>query len=140
MDVMPVLSSHKACTKCGVTKPLGEFHKQPTGPSLRHSWCKTCFNTNARETRNRKVTPEQRARNNLWTRYRLRPDDLERMLADQGGVCAICRDAPERPVVDHNHETGEARGILCHGCNIKLPAIEDSTFLSAALHYLGRAA
>lgn len=137
---MAILSSHKTCAKCSAYKPLTDFHRQRTGPNLRHSWCKECFNAYAREHRNRKVTPEQRKANNLWTRYRLRADDLEQMVADQGGVCAICGTPPDRPVVDHNHETGEARGILCHGCNIKLPAIEDAAFLASALRYLGRRA
>lgn len=126
------------CTRCGETKPAEAFHK--AGARGRHSWCKGCFNANARAVRNRKVTPEQRTANNLWTRYRLRPADLTTMLADQGGVCAICSEAPHRPVVDHCHETGSVRGILCHGCNIKLHSVEDSGFLAAALTYLGRRA
>lgn len=137
---MPVMSDRKACAKCGAVKLLGQFHRQPTGPNLRHSWCKECFNAYARETRNRKVTPEQRQRNNLWTRYRLRPEDLERLLSDQSGLCAICGDEPARPAIDHCHETGAVRGILCHGCNIKLPAAEDAQWLVAALEYLGRRA
>jgi hypothetical protein len=128
----------KLCAKCGASKSLADFHKQPSGQFGRHSWCKDCYNTYARETRNRKVSPEQRAKNNLWTRYRLRPEEVERMLADQGGVCAICSEPPRRPVVDHNHETGEVRGILCHGCNIALPHVEDAQWLRLALAYLGR--
>jgi hypothetical protein len=123
------------CTKCGIEKPGDAFHKQG---HRRHSWCKECFNANARAVRNRKVTPEQRAKHNLWTRYRLRPDEVQEMLAEQGGVCAICSQVPFRAVIDHDHQTGLVRGILCHGCNLKLPAIEDVLFAAAALTYLGR--
>lgn len=125
-----------ACAKCGVTKPETDFHKQ--GRRGRHSWCRDCFNAYARETRNRKVSPQQRERNNLWTRYRLRPEDLAQMLAAQHGLCGICRQPPRRPVVDHDHETGAVRGILCHHCNIRLPTVEDSAFVASALRYLGR--
>lgn len=51
-----------------------------------------------------------------------------------------CGCEPRRPVVDHDHETGIVRGIICHACNIKLPAVEDAGFLAAALRYLGRRA
>lgn len=128
----------KACARCGEEKTLNLFHAQ--GKRGVHSWCKDCFNAYAREHRNRRVTPEQRKANNLWTRYRLRPDDLERMLGDQDGRCAICGEIPDRPVVDHNHESGEVRGILCHPCNVLLPAVEDAQWLDLALIYLGRRA
>ena len=62
------------------------------------------------------------------------------MIAGQGGVCALCGEEPQRPVVDHNHETGAVRGVICQRCNIKLPAVEDATFLASALAYLGRRA
>lgn len=125
-----------ACARCSAKKPVDAFHRN--GQRGRHSWCKDCYNAWARDHRNRKISPEARVRNNLWSRYRLRPEDVEAMLADQNGLCALCGNEPTRPVIDHNHETGEARGVICHGCNIKLPAVEDSEFLAAALRYLGR--
>lgn len=52
------------------------------------------------------------------------PDDYERMLAGQGGTCALCPMIPdgthERFCVDHDHVTGKVRGILCKFCNSKL--------------------
>jgi hypothetical protein len=127
-----------ACGKCGIVKPLDAFHKQPGTKNGRHSWCADCFNAYAREHRNRKVTPEQRIKNNLWTRYRIRPEEMAQVVAEQRGCCAICG-GQWRLVVDHDHDTGKVRGILCHGCNIKLPAIEDAAFRAAALRYLRRA-
>jgi hypothetical protein len=41
-----------------------------------------------------------------------------------------------RPVVDHDHATGQVRGILCHPCNIKLPSVEDSGWMMLAFAYL----
>ena len=38
------------------------------------------------------------------------------MFAVQGGVCAICEEAPASHV-DHDHETGRVRGLLCFNCN-----------------------
>jgi Recombination endonuclease VII len=44
----------------------------------------------------------------------------------QGGVCAICGKPPgERALhVDHDHETGQVRGLLCYSCNTKLGWLE----------------
>ena len=58
------------------------------------------------------------------------------MVAEQGGTCPICgRADPEH--VDHSHETGAVRGILCFNCNGGLGQFRDSTdALVAAAAYL----
>ena len=57
--------------------------------------------------------------------------DYDALLAAQGGGCAVCgsvlpQKGRKRPHVDHDHETGEVRGILCHNCNRALGAVGDS--------------
>jgi hypothetical protein len=51
--------------------------------------------------------------------YGLKPGQYAQMLADQGGVCAICLKAPRnrRLAVDHDHNTGLPRALLCYLCN-----------------------
>lgn len=132
-------AASKRCSKCGEDKPLGDFHKQPSGKFGRHSWCRECFNANYRGARTRRVPTELKRLHNFRRRYGLTPEEVATMLDEQDGCCAICGQPPERPVVDHCHKTKKVRGILCHGCNIKLPSIEDDQFLSAALRYLRRA-
>lgn len=73
---------------------------------------------------------------NLATRYGLTPMQVEEMLAKQGGKCALCGGEMARPVIDHCHQTGAVRGILCHPCNIKLPAVEDMGWVMLAWAYL----
>ena len=59
--------------------------------------------------------------------------DFEAMLAEQGGVCAICRRSetvewcgkPRALNVDHCHVTGVVRGLLCNFCNHALGAFDD---------------
>lgn len=66
--------------------------------------------------------------------YRLVPGQVERMAEDQGGVCAICGRAPygvRGLVVDHNHLTGEVRGLLCQPCNSAIGQLQDSPVLLA---------
>lgn len=51
--------------------------------------------------------------------YGLKPGEYQEMLDKQGGVCAICGRRPVtiRLAVDHDHETGRVRGLLCRRCN-----------------------
>lgn len=52
--------------------------------------------------------------------YGLSDGEYDRLYAQQGGVCAICRRAKgiaRRLAVDHNHRTGRVRGLLCGPCN-----------------------
>ena len=94
----------------------------------------------------RKANPEkERARQKkqrLKTRYGLSEADHAAMLAAQDGKCAIC-DSNDgggrwgRLVVDHEHETGRVRKLLCHGCNTVLGLMgEDPVRLRRAAEYL----
>ena len=80
--------------------------------------------------------PETKRRWNLKTRYGITPEQYDEMLAAQNNLCALCGGAMDRPVIDHCHETGKVRGILCHPCNIKLPAVEDMGWVMLAWGYL----
>jgi Recombination endonuclease VII len=66
--------------------------------------------------------------------------DLEyaAILAAQGGHCALCLSTPKsrRLHVDHNHATGEVRGLLCHRCNRALPTWVTRAWLWNAVLYL----
>lgn len=72
-------------------------------------------------------------------RRRIYADEYDRRLNEQGGGCAICGVFPaERALaVDHDHNTGEVRGLLCFSCNTALGAFHDSVaLLEAAIDYL----
>jgi hypothetical protein len=55
------------------------------------------------------------------------PTEYARRLQEQGGVCAICKLPPgeKQLAVDHDHETGEIRGLLCNDCNLGLGFFRD---------------
>jgi hypothetical protein len=125
----------KRCSACGETKPLDSFHRQPSAPSGRHSYCKPCYSARSRG-RKRKDDPAKKRAQNFRRRYGLTPEQIAGMMDMQKGGCAICGQPPSRPVVDHDHVSGAVRGILCHPCNIKLPAVEDRAFRASALRYL----
>lgn len=65
----------------------------------------------------------------LKTHYGISLDDYEKMLEEQGGVCAVCRKGESDPrrkylSVDHDHETLKVRGLLCCTCNFVLGFLE----------------
>jgi len=69
-------------------------------------------------------------------RYGLSPQAYQAMLLGQGGGCAICGES-EKLVIDHNHQPGEVRGVLCSGCNTGIGMLGDSVSrLTAAASYL----
>lgn len=76
----------------------------------------------------------------LQRRYGITQDDYEKLLADQGGACAICRSPePEHRAldVDHCHVTGRVRGLLCNPCNRALGKFRDNIpRIVAAVAYL----
>jgi 5-methylcytosine-specific restriction endonuclease McrA len=95
--------------------------------------------------------PEKLRAKNLQ-RAKLRGCDISvevynQMFADQGGKCAICgqpetamyRGTVRNLCVDHNHETGEVRGLLCNFCNQGLGYFKDNPeLLKSASAYLDR--
>jgi hypothetical protein len=72
----------------------------------------------------------------LKRRYGITAAEADAMLAEQGGLCAICKDA--RAVhVDHDHETGAVRALLCFNCNGGLGQFKDDPeALHAAAYYV----
>lgn len=82
----------------------------------------------------------------LKHRYGITIDDYERKLAEQDGKCAICglpAEAVDNPdhwgktlCVDHDHETGETRGLLCNDCNLTVKRGNTIEVLESAVRYL----
>ena len=106
----------KKCNRCGDSKPLNKFNK-----SRKHyrGYCKSCENL--------------KRKNNL---YKV---NTEMYHTDK---CMICgTEDPGRNCesfcIDHCHDTGQIRGLLCHSCNIGLGNFKDSIeTLEKAIKYL----
>lgn len=83
-----------------------------------------------------------RRRTTLKKRYGITPEEFDEMLAGQNGACAICETTePEGRygvfAVDHDHQTGKVRGILCSKCNSALGQMGDNEEgVLKFLHYL----
>lgn len=68
-------------------------------------------------------------------RYGLTKSMWDAMYFEQDGTCAICSQR-EATFVDHCHETGQVRALLCSKCNMGLHFIEDDVFIGKAGEYL----
>lgn len=116
----------KQCSKCKVEKPLEEFHKNKKAPEGRHYHCKVC------------------RKEESLKQYNLTVNCYKKLVELQGNKCAICGTSNpkgtstlNRWYVDHNHLTGEVRGLLCSPCNTGLGNFYDnSKFLRKAAEYL----
>lgn len=89
---------------------------------------------------NRDKKRESARRTLLKMKYGITPEDFNELLAHQGGQCAICsanEPGDEQWHIDHNHETGQIRGLLCRNCNIGIGFFGDKPWLlRAAAGYL----
>lgn len=113
----------KVCGKCEEEKSLTNFYNHRLSPDGKQTTCKVCMNKQTRKyygENKEKVDYKSRAAN-LKRLYGISLDQYNEMLKKQHGCCAICdrhRDEFDRHFsVDHNHVTGEIRGLLCTYCN-----------------------
>ncbi len=87
---------------------------------------------------------ERASRRSHLKKYGLTLEEHDRLLEEQGGVCAICKGPSvgrrgQWFDVDHDHSTGEVRGLLCTNCNRALAALKDRPeLLREAALYLER--
>lgn len=70
-------------------------------------------------------------------KYDIDPEQYETMLKSQEGLCAICATGGMKLYVDHNHDTGNVRGLLCRECNSGIGFLKDSIEVTlGAVEYL----
>lgn len=104
------------CAGCQTFRDFADFGKGATR-------CRACTSATTHAARVEKV-------------YGIDAAEYKRLLDLQGGKCAICRSRPKskRLAVDHDHQTGEVRGLLCSRCNHDLMGSAwDSSAMALAL-------
>jgi hypothetical protein len=100
--------------------------------------CVTCAKALAQ-----KRTPDRRRKQDLKRRYGVTPQEFERLVQLQASVCLICGrgSAAKRRrkffCVDHDHDSGRIRGLLCNRCNTGLGHFNDDPrlLLKAAAYF-----
>ena len=135
----------KRCSRCEKRKAIRSFCRDSCRPDGFHVWCGKCRSLVEKGRRKRRTSVDlarESSKNRaswLVKKYKLTPGEFNAMAEAQGNKCSICKSAPRRLEIDHNHKTGAIRGLLCGSCNraIGLLADEPERCVSAGL-YLNR--
>ena len=116
----------KVCIKCSKIKPLYEFNMAATGRKLADPRCKECLR-----------------KESYKSKYGILFEKYEKLLQQQNGKCIVCgsnksgHKSKNFFCIDHDHRTGEVRGLLCNNCNLGLGYFKDNPeALIAAAAYL----
>ena len=109
----------RLCKRCMEEKDVSHFLMR--NRARRNKWCLSCRSAYYRQ----------------W-KYGLSEEGYQALFDEQRGRCAVCaRGVPL--VVDHDHETGQIRGLLCDPCNRGLGLLGEKLKLERALDYLAKA-
>lgn len=117
----------KTCRTCGEEKPLADFYRDLRKADGLEARCKSCCVQRSTEyTRRRK--------------FGVDGEEYAARLAAQGDACVVClgaSGAKRALAVDHDHETGEVRALLCGKCNTALGSLdEDVERMENLIHYV----
>jgi hypothetical protein len=142
----------KFCSGCGETKAVTNFGKQKSRPDGVEYRCKKCMQDyrNKRYSNHRIKTkllkssatwreknPDSDANKQLRRKYGITLEQYNNLFQLQNGLCGICGKSEstrrrkktqgnERLAVDHCHETGVVRGLLCFKCNTAIGSLGDN--------------
>lgn len=131
------------CVRCFEDKPSEDF-------GARRKDCKPCRNATAKlyyEANKTAILHRQRTypkyianfrKHDLKRKFNISLSEYEHIASTQNNLCAICGSVDEiRLAVDHCHNTGIIRGLLCRRCNLALGLVKDSVqTLKSMIEYL----
>lgn len=118
----------------------------PDRKHLARGMCKPCYDAdyairnraavNAKSAEWQRNNPDRRRAIKRRSQYGIDPETVQARLRAQGGMCKICGCNPATDL-DHNHKTGQVRGLLCGDCNRALGLFrENPDMLRSAITYL----
>jgi hypothetical protein len=133
---------HKKCSTCQEYKYFQDYGKNKSQADGYHQQCKVCRSKY-------KPSPKAKARHKkylaAWNRFKasgFTQEDFDNKLIEQNGKCAICGTTDSGKMdwcADHDHKTGQKRGLLCHKCNTGIGLLQDDVdVLCAAIDYLNK--
>jgi len=154
------MKKNKKCPKCGKIKILTDFHRNKKTKDGLCCWCKLCNNETA--TNYRLANPDRvKTYRKKWyyggggeykkweycikKKFGIDGKHYKEILKSQNYNCAICgksqKSKKKRFAVDHNHQTGFIRGLLCDWCNWYLLRFlrDNKKFAIGITNYLSKA-
>ena len=147
----------KKCSRCKTEKSLDFFCKHRGSKDGRNHICKECVKEYTAENKekvrkyksdyyyaNREKCIEKDRKNKLKKKYNVTVEWYDTQLKEQNGKCMICGTTEGGGIsstlhVDHDHETGAVRDLLCRSCNTGLGLFKENTaLLKKAIEYVNR--
>ena len=144
-----IVNNKLLCNSCSLWKPTDEFSDDSKTVTKKSGSCRPCVNKRSKNKPSR--SPSRRREEYLKLdkerlrvagrvkrieSYGITEDEYAALLEAQGGTCAICCNLETRThhmtgrpyelTIDHDHETGRVRGLLCSKCNRAIGALGDS--------------
>ena len=119
------MKTHKTCKKCTTTLPRSSFQehiRKDNGKRQLHHICKRCESIRVR-----------------MRKYKLTYNEVDRLLNINN--CEICDTSltDQKKCIDHCHETGVVRGVLCRNCNLAIGLLNDNAdTMISAINYLNK--
>lgn len=121
------------CKKCRVDKPIELFRASKLRKDGLSRTCNECrvgfkYPDTGKKLPSRFAVPNHK-------RFGLTAEKYSELLRQQNGGCAICarKQTHRRLHVDHDHTTGQFRGLICHQCNIALGMIGDNISIALSI-------
>lgn len=131
----------KVCCTCKVDKPHSEFYHRKKNGYISSNCC-VCILKQRKIYNQTESGKQTKFVAGLRRRYGITFEEFTRVWSEQQGKCFVCRQdlvlgVKNGYAIDHDHQTGQVRGILCTGCNLSIGhAGDNSNRLRALAAYL----
>ena len=116
-------TTSKVCSCCKETKALELFSKHKSNKDGYRKVCKAC--RSLQEGERYRNNPDKTRDTTYKRLYGLSLHDYNNLVDKQQSLCKICSKPFQKLYVDHCHQTGEVRGLLCSKCNLGLGQYDD---------------
>lgn len=116
----------KKCGCCKEVKLHEAFYKKTTSADGLNNRCIKCSTKDNLKANDTAIRRHNRSMSSAKSLYNIDEEDLQKILHEQQGCCAICEVDFGRELtthdgrqyhIDHSHDTGKVRGLLCRACN-----------------------
>lgn len=139
--ILDLAVESKVCSCCKTRKPFSDYYKDKRMRDGRRGICIDCMRSQNKDNKERRGVVNRC--NSIVRLYSITEEEVQEMMNNQKGCCKICNESlsyhnsSTHYSIDHNHITGEVRGLLCCSCNSGLGFLKDSpAILKKALDYL----
>lgn len=108
----------KFCSMCRELKPASEYYRNNGRPDWLSVYCKGCWGESEKARYDK--SPDRGRAYRIKTRYGLTLEEYQQLWDAQDGKCAMCgkeESGKTRFHIDHSHEDGLVRALLCYKCN-----------------------